>query len=69
MNKPITIKMNEATLQIVDILNKSELPAFCLKTIIKDILKEIDNAEQQEIQKYQEYLKEQNKKGKKGSGK
>jgi len=69
MNKPISIKMQETTLEIVNIINKSQLPPFCIKTIINNIFQEVDNAEKQEIQKYQEYIKEDNKDKKKGSGK
>lgn len=60
-NKPVTMIIEETKNTIVNAVNNSQLPAFILETIIKDIYIEINQmAIQQanlEKQKYEEELK------------
>ena len=60
-NKPVTMIIDETKNTIVNAVNNSQLPAFILETIIKDIYIEINQmAIQQanlEKQKYEEELK------------
>ncbi len=41
MNKPISIIINETRTSLIDICNKSNLPACVLEPIIKDLYEEI----------------------------
>lgn len=54
MNKPFTIQVQEVEQEIVNTINNSNLPAYVLKQIVKDIYQQISDVEQQEIQKYLE---------------
>ena len=56
--KPFTLQVQETEQEIVDIINKSNLPAYVLKQIIKGIYQQLEEVEQQEIQKYNEENKE-----------
>mgnify|MGYP003571615599 CR=1 FL=1 len=66
MNKPFTIKTQEAEQKIVEIINNSQLPAYALKNILQGIYAEIDRVDNEEIAKYNE---EQEKSQKKESDK
>ncbi len=50
----IILKERETRENIVDVVNKSNLPAFILKNIIKDLYEQINQIEQQQ---YTEALK------------
>lgn len=52
MNEPLTLKVNKTEEKMIEIINKSNLPAFVLKIIIEKIYNEIFEIEQQEIEKY-----------------
>ena len=54
MDKPFTLKIQEAEKQIVDIINQSQIPAFCWKIILENIFKQIEISDQEEIKKYNE---------------
>ena len=58
MEKPFTLRVEELEQQIIKAVNTSELPAFCVKTILQSILKEVENIDVQEIAKYQKEQKE-----------
>lgn len=52
MEKPFTLKIQEIEKQIVNIINNSKLPAFCLKEILKSIYEEIEKCDNKEIEDY-----------------
>lgn len=67
MNKPFSLKVKEAQEQIINIINDASLPAYCLKNILQNILTEIENLDNQEVEKYYKELeKEKEKKQKEG---
>ena len=59
MEKHFTVKVNDTKKEIIDIINKANLPALVLKIILKDIYEEIESIEQQEIQEYYDKIDEQ----------
>ena len=52
MEKPFTIKANDLHQDILKLLNEAKMPCFVLKTIMNDIIKEIEDADGVEITKY-----------------
>lgn len=56
MVKPFTLKVQETEQEIVNILNKSEIPAFCLKQILQNLYKQLEDIDHQEIEKYNDGL-------------
>lgn len=46
----IIIKEKEVREKIINIINSSELPAFILKPIIKDLYEQLNNIEEQQYQ-------------------
>lgn len=62
MEKPTIIKLKETEQQIVDVINKCEIPAFVLKPTIEKILMQLELLEKQEyeteLKKYNETLEE-----------
>jgi len=65
MNKPLTLAVQETEQQIVEIINNSGLPAFCLKSILRNLYEQTSSIEQQEIMTYQNKLKEESENDKK----
>lgn len=66
----IIIKERETRENIVQVINQSNLPAFILKPILKDMLEQIERLEQQQYEiamqnKSKEKGKETKKKGEK----
>lgn len=61
MNKPFSLIVNETKEQIVNVVNNANLPAFCLKVILNDILNQINQIDEQEIKKYNEELNKEEK--------
>lgn len=59
MEKHFTVKVNDTKKEIVDVINKANLPALVLKIILKDIYEEIESIEQKEIQEYYDKIDEQ----------
>jgi len=54
MNKPFTIKVQETEEKLVDILNKSELPAYVIKTLLQNLYAQVETIDNEEIKKYKE---------------
>lgn len=65
MEKPFTIQVNDLHLEIVKKLNDAKMPLYVLKTILIDIIKEIEDSDGAEITKY---FNEMNKKEKPKKG-
>ena len=59
MNKPFTLQVQETEDQLVKTLNNSNLPAYVLKNILKELYQQIEQLELNEIE---EYNKSQKKK-------
>jgi hypothetical protein len=57
MNKPFTLIVKETEEKIVETINNSNLPAYVLKKILQDLFQQLEIAEQNEIEKYNEELK------------
>lgn len=60
-NKPFTLMLEDTGNQLAEILNKSNLPVFCLKKILEDLYAQLERIDQEEIIKYQESQKESDK--------
>ena len=58
MEKPLTLKIQEAEEKIVGILNESQLPAFVIKTILEKLYAQVEQIDKKEIDNYNESLKE-----------
>lgn len=56
MNKPITLIVNETRDKIVENINNAQLPAYCVKIILQQVLNEIERIDNEEIEKYQNEL-------------
>lgn len=56
MNKPFTLIINETRDKIVEIVNNANLPAFCIKIILNDILNQVESIDNAEIEKYKNEL-------------
>lgn len=65
MEKPFTIQVNDLHLDLVKKLNEAKMPYYVMKSILLDIIKEIDDNDGAEITKYFEEMKtkENSKKG------
>lgn len=61
----IILKQQEVKENIANIINTSNLPAFILKSIIKDIYMQLESIE---AKQYQEALKEKEEKEKEDNG-
>jgi len=57
MNKPFTLVVKEVEEKIVETINNSNLPAYVLKKILQDLFQQLEIAEHNEIEKYNEELK------------
>lgn len=60
MEKPFTIKVNDLRKSIIDLLNEAQMPCYVMKSILIEIIKEIENADGQEITKYFNEVGEEN---------
>lgn len=58
MEKPFTIKVNDLHQEIIKLLNNAEMPFYVLKSILIEIIKEIEDSDGKEISKYFNELKE-----------
>lgn len=69
MEKPITLQMENLKKEIVDAINKSNLPVFILDFMLKDLYGEVHAMSQKQFiddkERYEESLKKE--KGKKES--
>lgn len=61
----IIVREKEVRQQIMQIINESNLPAFIVRTILKDYYEQLEPIEQQQ---YQEALAEEQKKEEKKKG-
>lgn len=59
MEKPFTIKTNDLHQEIVKLLNEAKMPCYVLKTILYEIIKEIEDADGAEITKYLQEISKQ----------
>lgn len=50
--KPITLKVEETTNKIVNVINDSHLPWYIIKTMLQNIFNEVDKMDREEINKY-----------------
>lgn len=64
MDKPLILLERETRERVVEIVNNSQLPAFVLKSIFKDILEQLVSIEQEQynitLQEYQNKGDEEN---------
>lgn len=58
MEKPFTIKVNDLHQEIIKLLNDAEMPFYVLKSILIEIIKEIEDSDGKEISKYFNEIKE-----------
>lgn len=58
MEKPFSLKVQELEQKIIDDINSSQMPAYVLKTILKDIYMQIETSESEEIKEYYDSKKE-----------
>lgn len=57
----IILKKKEFEEKLVELINKSELPAFILKPIIKDLFEQLNMLEQQQLEQAQKIKEEKDK--------
>ena len=61
--KELIKDLHETREKIIAIVNEAGLPAFCLKVIMNDILNQIQEIDNQEIEKYKKELENDKKEG------
>jgi hypothetical protein len=61
MDKPFTIKIEEAEKEVVELINNSNLPAFVWKIILQNVFRQVEMTDQEEIEKYKEEVKKDDK--------
>lgn len=61
MDKPFTLKIEEAEKEVVELINNSNLPAFVWKIILQNVFRQVEITDQEEIEKYEEELKKDDK--------
>lgn len=64
MEKPFTIKMNDLQKDIIKMLNDAQIPYYVMRTLLYDIIKEIEDSDGKEITNY---INEMNKGDKNGN--
>lgn len=52
MNKPLTLSVEELKLQLVETINKAQLPLYCIRIAMQDLIKEVIDAENKEIEDF-----------------
>ncbi len=67
MEKPFTLKMEELQNEITQKINKANIPAYCIKAMLKELFEMVDRIDKEEINRYNEYM--ENKPQKKESDK
>lgn len=60
----IILKKREFEENLVNLINESNLPAFILKPVIKDLFEQLNVLEQQQLEQAQKNKEEKNKKEK-----
>ena len=58
MEKPFSLKVQELEQKLINDINSSQMPAYVLKTILKDIYMQIETSESEEIKEYYDSEKE-----------
>lgn len=58
MEKPFSLKVQELEQKLIEDINNSQMPAYVLKTILKDIYMQIETSESEEIKEYYDSKKE-----------
>lgn len=61
MEKPFTLIVQEMEQEIVNVINKSNIPAYNIKLSLQNIYNEVDRIDKEEINKYNKYMEEQKK--------
>lgn len=62
MNKPFTLQVQETEEQLVKTLNNSNLPAYVLKNILKELYQQVEQLELNEIETYKQDQEQKPKK-------
>lgn len=62
MNKPFTLQVQETQQEIINTINKSNLPAYVLKQILKELYQQIEQLEINEIETYNQGQEKKSKK-------
>ena len=62
MNKPFTLQVQETQQEIVNTINKSNLPAYVLKIILKELYQQVEQLELNEIETYKQTQEKKPKK-------
>lgn len=62
MNKPFTLQVQETQQEIVNTINKSNLPAYVLKNILKELYQQVEQLELNEIETYKQQQEKKSKK-------
>lgn len=60
--KPFTIIVQETEEQLIKTINNSNLPAYVLKNILKELYQQVEQLEINEIEKYNQSKKKGDKK-------
>ena len=61
MDKPFTLKIEEAEKEVVELINNSNLPAFCWKIILQNVFRQVEMTDQEKKEKYKEEVKKDDK--------
>ena len=62
MNKPFIIQVQELEKNMVEIINKSQLPSFVKKTILQNLCIQLENADIEVIKQYNEEIAKKSQK-------
>lgn len=62
MNKPFTIQVQETEEKLVKTINESNIPAYVLKNILKELYQQIEQLELNEIETYKQAQEKKPKK-------
>ena len=60
----LILKEREFKEKIIEVINNSNLPAFIIKPVLKDLFEQVNTLEQQQYEKALEIKEKQNKKEK-----
>ena len=72
MQKPFSLIISETEQKIVNVINESNIPAYCIKNILEKIYNQVNIIDQEETERYlkeSEALKENAKNNKNASKK
>lgn len=62
MEKPFTLRINDFINDITEVINNAEFPAYVVKNILEMIYKNVCEIDEQEINAYNEKIKESKEK-------